>query len=216
MPAKPVQVKICGLTEEEMVDAAIDAGADFVGVVFFDKSPRGVTIERANELLEFVPEEVMRVGLFVDPDNAFLDEIMNNLRLDLFQFHGKETPQRIEEVRMEYGMPVMKALHIASAADLDAAEDYAQVADWLLFEAKPPAGADRPGGNATSFDWSLLKGRKFSCPWMLAGGLHPDNVAEAIAQSGARAVDVSSGVESAPGVKDAEKIAAFIRAAKGA
>ncbi len=215
MSLKPVKVKICGLTEEEMVDAAIDAGADFVGVVFFENSPRHVTIERANELLEFVPEEVTRVGLFVDPDNAFLDQVMNHLRLDLFQFHGRETPDRIEAVRQEYGMPVMKALGIATAADLDAAQAYAEVADWLLFDAKAPAAADRPGGNAVSFDWSLLAGRKWACPWMLAGGLDAGNVAEAVRLSGARAVDVSSGVERAPGVKDAEKIAAFIRAAKG-
>ena len=216
MSAKPVKVKICGLTDEETVDAAIDAGADFVGVVFFEKSPRHVTIERANELLEFVPEEVQRVGLFVDPTNEFLDQIMNNLRLDLFQFHGNESPERIEEVRLEYGMPVMKALGISSAADLDAAEKYAEVCDWLLFDAKPPEGAERPGGNAAAFDWSLLAGRKWACPWMLAGGLNAANVAEAIKLSGAKAVDVSLGVESAPGVKDAEKIAAFIRAAKGA
>jgi len=216
MSGKSVKVKICGLTDEEMVDAAIDAGADFVGVVFFDKSPRNVTIERANELLEFVPEEVQRVGLFVDPTNQFLDQIMNNLRLDLFQFHGSETPERIDEVHMEYGMPVMKALGVSTAADLDAAQAYAEVCDWLLFDAKPPVGADRPGGNAAPFDWALLAGRKWSCPWMLAGGLHSGNVAEAIRLSGARAVDVSSGVENAPGVKDAEKIAAFIRAAKGA
>lgn len=216
MTIKPVKVKICGLTDEEAVDAAIDAGADFVGVVFFDKSPRNVSIERANELLEFVPEEVQRVGLFVDPSNEFLDQVMNNLRLDLFQFHGTETPQRIDDVHMEYGMPVMKALGISSAADLDAAREYADVCDWLLFDAKAPAGSDRPGGNATAFDWSLLAGRKWPCPWMLAGGLHAGNVAEAVRLSGARAVDVSSGVENAPGVKDAEKIAAFIRAAKGA
>ena len=210
-----VKVKICGLTDEEMVDAAIDAGADMVGVVFFEKSPRHVSIERANELLEFVPEEVTRVGLFVNPDNAFLDQIMNNLRLDLFQFHGTESPERIEEVRLEYGMPVMKAVAISSAADIEAAMAYAEVCDWLLFDAKPPADSDLPGGNAVSFDWSLLAGRKWPCPWMLAGGLTADNVVEAIRKSGARAVDVSSGVESAPGIKDAEKIAAFIRAAKG-
>jgi len=216
MSAKPAQVKICGLTDEEAVDAAIDAGADFVGVVFFEKSPRHVTIERANELLEFVPEEVQRVGLFVDASNAFLDQIMNNLRLDLFQFHGSETPERIDEVHMEFGMPVMKALGVASEADLALAREFADVCDWLLFDAKPPKDAKRPGGNALSFDWSILKGQKWSCPWMLAGGLHEGNVAEAIKQSGAKAVDVSSGVESAPGVKDAEKIAAFIRAVKGA
>ena len=215
MAKQPVQVKICGLTDEEMVDEAIEAGADFLGVVFFAKSPRNLTIERAAEVLEFVPEEVKRVGLFVNPQDAFLEDVMNNLRLDMFQLHGSESPERVEEIRLEYGMPVIKALGISSASDLDAAQAYADVADWLLFDAKAPAGADRPGGNAAAFDWSLLKGRKWACPWMLAGGLNPDNVAEAIRLSGARAVDVSSGVESAPGVKDAAKVAAFIRAAKG-
>lgn len=215
MAKKPVQVKICGLTDEDMVDAAIDAGADFLGVVFFAKSPRNLTIERAAEVLEFVPEDVKRVGLFVNPDDAFLEDVMNNLRLDMFQMHGSESPERIEAIRLEFGMPVIKALGISSAADLDAAQAYADVADWLLFDAKAPAGADRPGGNAAAFDWSLLADRKWPCPWMLAGGLDATNVAEAIRLSGARAVDVSSGVESAPGVKDAEKIAAFIAAAKG-
>ncbi|HLN22367.1 MAG TPA: phosphoribosylanthranilate isomerase [Patescibacteria group bacterium] len=212
---KSVKVKICGLTDEDAVDAALDAGADFVGVVLFDKSPRAVSIERAAEVLEFVPEDILRVGLFVDPDDALLNDAMNNLRLDMFQLHGTETPERVEEIRQEFGMPVMKALGICSAADLDAAQAYAEIADWLLFDAKPPADADRPGGNAVAFDWSLLKGRKFACPWMLAGGLTAENVAEAIKLSGAKAVDVSSGVESAPGVKDAEKIAAFIKAARG-
>jgi len=211
----PVKIKICGLTEEEAVDAAIDAGAEFIGVVFYEKSPRFVTIDRAAELFDMVPEEIGRVGLFVNPDNALLDQVMNNLRLDYFQLHGTESPERVEEIRLEYGMPVIKAIAVGSAEDLDAAHAYADVADWLLFDAKAPAGADRPGGNAVSFDWTLLSGRKWPCPWMLAGGLTPENVAEAVRLSGARAVDVSSGVESSPGVKDFEKIDAFIRAAQG-
>jgi phosphoribosylanthranilate isomerase len=213
--SKSVKVKICGLTDEDAVDAALDAGADFVGVVLYAKSPRAVTIERAAEVLEFVPEDILRVGLFVDPDDGLLNDAMNNLRLDMFQLHGNESPERVEEIRQEFGMPVMKALGISTAADLDAAQTYAEIADWLLFDAKPPADADRPGGNAVAFDWSLLKGRKFACPWMLAGGLTAENVAEAIKLSGAKAVDVSSGVESAPGVKDPEKIAAFIKAVRG-
>lgn len=216
MSGKPVKVKICGLTEEDAVDAAIDAGADFVGVVFFEKSPRHVGIERANQLLEFVPEEVRRVGLFVDASNEFLDRVMNHLRLDLFQFHGSESPRRVDDARLEYGMPVMKAVGISSTADLALAGEYADICDWLLFDAKGPAGSDRPGGNAVCFDWSLLNGRKWPCPWMLAGGLDAGNVAEAVRLSGAGAVDVSSGVETAPGIKTAEKIAAFIRAAKSA
>jgi len=210
----PVKVKICGLTDEESVDVAIDAGADFLGVVLYDKSPRGVTIDRAAEIFDMVPEEVARVGLFVNPDMALLDQAMNNLRLDYFQLHGQETPEQIEAIRLEYGMPVIKAVGIRDAADLEAARAYAEIADWLLFDAKPPVGADRPGGHGVAFDWTLLAGLKWPCPWMLAGGLTPDNVAEALRLSGARAVDVSSGVESAPGVKDAAKIEAFLRAAR--
>lgn len=212
---QPVQVKICGLTEEEAVDAAVEAGADFLGVVFFPQSPRCLSFDRAAEVLQFVPEEVHRVGLFVEPDDALLDAAMNHLRLDYFQLHGRESPERVEHIRLEYGMPVIKAVGVSRPADLDAAQEVSEIADWLLFDAKPPAGADRPGGNAAHFDWTLLAERKWACPWMLAGGLTVDNLAEAVKASGARAVDVSSGVESAPGVKDAEKIAAFIRAAKG-
>ena len=214
--AKSVKVKICGLTDEAAVDAAIEAGADFIGVVFYEKSPRHLTLERAAEILQFVPAEVQRVGLFVDPDMALLNAVMNHVRLDLFQFHGQEAPDRVEEVRLEFGMPVIKAVGVSGPADLDAALVYAGVADWLLFDAKPAAGLDRPGGNARSFDWSMLKGRQWACPWLLAGGLTVDNVAEAIRLSGAEAVDVSSGVESAPGVKDPALIAQFIAAAKQA
>lgn len=209
-----VEVKICGLTDGDAVDAALEAGADFVGVVFFEKSPRHVGLLEAAEILQWVPEEVRRVGLMVDPDDALLARVMNNVRLDVFQLHGSESPERVEAIRQEFGMPVIKALGISTAADLDAAKAYDGVADWLLFDARPPAGADRPGGNAAAFDWSLLKGRNWTSPWFLAGGLTPDNVAQAIALSGAGAVDVSSGVESAPGVKDEDLIARFIAEAK--
>lgn len=209
-----IAIKICGLTDEADAEAAIEAGADFLGVVFFPSSPRNVSIERAQEILELVPEGIGRVGLFVDADDALIEQVMNNLRLDLFQFHGNETPERIEAVRQEYGMPVMKAIGIAEAADLELARAYAQTADRLLFDAKPSPGADRPGGNAAAFDWDMLAGRPWPVPWMLAGGLTPDNVADAIRRSGAMAVDVSSGVESAPGVKDPRKIAAFIQAVR--
>ena len=210
-----VKVKICGLTDEAGLEAAVAAGADLVGVVFFPPSPRNLTVARAAELLQFLPRDIQKVGLFVEPEDALLDQVMNNLRLDWFQFHGGETPERVEAVRQEYGMPVIKALPVAGPADLDAASAYAEAADWLLFDAKPPAGAGRPGGNAASFDWSMLKGRRWPVPWMLAGGLTPANVADAIAASGAKAVDVSSGVESAPGVKDAALIGEFIERAKG-
>ncbi|MTJ84167.1 MAG: phosphoribosylanthranilate isomerase [Telmatospirillum sp.] len=210
----PVRVKICGLTDEDAVEAAMEAGADYLGVVFFEASPRAIDVERAAEILQWVPEEIARVGLFVDPDDRLLNHVMNNVRLDYFQLHGQETPARVEAVRLEFGMPVIKALPVSSAADLDAARAYQDIADALLFDARPPEGAARPGGNARAFDWTLLKGRRWPCPWFLAGGLTPETVGDAIAQSGARAVDVSSGVESAPGVKDALRIAQFIANAK--
>ena len=210
-----VEVKICGITDDDAMDAAIEAGADYVGLVFYPPSPRAVTAERAAELVEFAPGEVTKVGLFVDPDDALLDRVLTRVRLDLLQLHGHETPERIEAIRLEYGLPVMKVIPVASALDLAAAEPFLAVTDRLLFDAKPPKGATLPGGNAVSFDWTVLKGRSWGVPWMLAGGLTPANVAEAVRISGATAVDVSSGVESAPGVKDAAKIRAFIRAARG-
>lgn len=213
--AKPVLVKVCGLTEDEGLDAAIDGGADFLGLVFFPRSPRFITPADAGELFQYLPEDIKVVGLFVDPSFADIEQVLSAVRLDMIQLHGAESPERVEEIRLEFGHPVMKAVPVSCAADLDAAAGLAEVADWLLFDAKPPKDAERPGGNAACFDWTLLQGRTWPCPWMLAGGLTPDNVAEAIRISGASAVDVSSGVESAPGVKDAEKVARFIRAAKG-
>ena len=209
-----VKVKVCGLTDEEAVEAAVEAGADFLGVVFFPPSPRNLPIARAAEIFDGVPEEVRRVGLLVDPDDALLEAVMNHVRLDFFQLHGRESPERVEAIRQEFGMPVIKAIGISGEADLAAAAAYAEIADWLLFDAKPPPAADRPGGNALTFDWTLLKGRTWPCPWLLAGGLTGENVADAIRLSGAKAVDVSSGVESAPGVKDLAKIARFIERAK--
>ncbi|HIJ39360.1 MAG TPA: phosphoribosylanthranilate isomerase [Rhodospirillaceae bacterium] len=214
MTLKKIKVKICGITDEAALEAAAVNGADMVGLVFFAKSPRHVTVERAAQLLDGLPRAIKRVGLFVDPDDGLLGQVMNNVRLDYFQLHGNESPDRIEAVRQEFGMPVIKAIGLAQASDLDAAKIYEKVADWLLFDAKAPAGADRPGGNARSFDWAMLKERRWSCPWLLAGGLRPETVAEAIRQSGAKAVDVSSGVERAPGVKDPALIAEFIAQAK--
>ncbi len=213
---KPVEIKICGITSEEAMEAAVEAGADYVGLVFFPPSPRCVTPERAAELVEFLPADLVKVGLFVDPDDSTLDRVLSQVRLDLVQVHGRETPERLEQVRLEYGLPVMKVIPVSEAADLAAANPFLAVADRLLFDAKPPKGATLPGGNAVSFDWTLLQGRKWGLPWMLAGGLTPDNVAEAVRITGARAVDVSSGVESAPGIKDPARIRAFIKAARGA
>jgi phosphoribosylanthranilate isomerase len=198
------------------METAVEAGADYVGLVFFPPSPRAVTPERAAELTDLLPEGLVKVGLFVDPTDALLDQVLTRVRLDLLQFHGTEPPERLEAVRLEYGLPVMKMIPVAAAADLAAAEPYLAVADRLLFDARAPKGAALPGGNAQAFDWTVLKDRKWGLPWMLAGGLTPANVAEAIRVSGAPAVDVSSGVESAPGLKDPAKIRAFIAAAKGA
>jgi phosphoribosylanthranilate isomerase len=213
---KKLAVKICGVNDPASVKAAVEAGADLLGVVFFAKSPRFVTAPAAAELFDPVPDTVLKVGLLVDPDDDLLDRVASHVRLDYLQLHGQETPQRLEEIRLSFGRPVIKAVGVASAADIDdAVAAYGKIADRLLFDAKPPAGAERPGGNAASFDWTLLAGRRWTRPWLLAGGLTPDNVAEAIRQSGAKAVDVSSGVESAPGVKDAQLIRRFIAAAKG-
>ncbi|MAY66391.1 MAG: phosphoribosylanthranilate isomerase [Rhodospirillaceae bacterium] len=211
-----IQVKICGLKTAEAVDTAVNAGADLVGFVFFKKTPRYVTPAVAGGLAGRVPVGVLKVGLTVDATDDELAAITGNGAVDILQLHGHETPARVAEVRRRFGLPVMKALPIAEPADVDAARAYEGVADRLLFDAKPPKDAERPGGNALAFDWGLLAGTRWNLPWLLAGGLTPDNVAAAIRVSGAPGVDVSSGVETAPGVKSADLIDAFIKAAKGA
>jgi len=211
-----VEVKICGLKTAEAVDAAVAGGADLVGFVFFKKTPRFVTPAVAGGLAGRVPRGVLKVGLTVDATDDELAAITGNGAVDLLQLHGAEPPERVAQVRAKFGLPVMKALAISNPADVANARVYEGVADRLLFDAKPPQGADRPGGNAVSFDWGLLSGSQWAVPWLLAGGLTPDNVAEAIKVSGAPGVDVSSGVESAPGIKDLDRIRAFLTAAKGA
>lgn len=207
------QVKICGLTRPEHVAAAVEARAAFVGFVFFPKSPRNLTPEAAATLALEVPPGVARVGLFVNPDDALLDAVLAVVPLDILQLHGSETPDRVAEIKARTGLPVMKAVGVAGPQDLDALWDYGLVADMLLVDAKAPKDAALPGGNGLAFDWRLLVGRKFLTPWMLAGGLTPDNVAEAVRLTGARIVDVSSGVESAPGEKDGALIRDFVAAA---
>ena len=211
-----IEVKICGLSDEEGVSAALAGGADLLGFVFYPPSPRYVTPAKAAALCRYAGERALRVGLFVDPSDDLLSSIVAAAPLDMIQLHGKETPQRVAEVRERFGHPVMKALPVAEAADLEAAEAYLPVADRLLFDAKPPKGMKDalPGGNALSFDWKLLAGRDWPRPWMLAGGLSEANLAEAVAVSGARRVDVSSGVESKPGVKDPTRISALLALAK--
>lgn len=211
-------LKICGIGERAGLDAAVAAGATHIGLVFFAKSPRCVDLDTATSLARALPADVTAVALVVDADDTLIDEITARVPVAILQLHGRETPDRVAEIRRRSGMAVMKAIGVAEAADLDQAREYARVADWLLFDAKPPKGAPLPGGNALSFDWRLLSREDLDTiiegtPWMLAGGLTPATVADAIRLTGARAVDVSSGVESAPGVKDPERIKAFAAAA---
>ncbi|QQP90759.1 phosphoribosylanthranilate isomerase [Skermanella sp. TT6] len=209
-----VQVKICGVSHPGAVTAAVQGGARYIGLVFYERSPRHVAPPLAAELARMVPTGVRTVGLFVDPTNEYLEHVVSQVPLDLIQLHGDETPERVAEIRAAFSMPVMKAIKVSSAADLDAAEAYAAVADRLLFDAKPPAKvAALPGGNGIAFDWTILTGRTWSKPWMLSGGLTADNVAEAIAVSGAASIDVSSGVEDRPGHKDPDLIRGFLKAA---
>lgn len=206
-------IKFCGLTRPQDIHAAARVGARYVGFVFFPKSPRNVTLEAARALALEVPPGIAKVALTVDADDAALDALVAEVPLDMLQLHGHESPERVAHVRARYGLPVMKALGIATARDLDQIDAYSEVADQLLVDAKPPEGADLPGGNGLSFDWRLLAGRKYwTKPWMLAGGLTPENVAEAVRLTGARQVDVSSGVESAPGIKNAGRMAEFAAA----
>lgn len=208
-----IRVKICGLTRPEDVTAVADAGAAYAGFVFFPRSPRHVEVDRARALAVTAPPGLAKVALVVDADDALLDAITAQVPLDMLQLHGTESPERVAALRARYGLPVMKAVGVADESDLPALLDYGRVADQLLVDAKPPQDAALPGGNGLSFDWRLIAGRRWPVPWMLAGGLTPDNVAEAIALTGARQVDVSSGVEAAPGIKDAGRIAAFVAAA---
>jgi phosphoribosylanthranilate isomerase len=207
--------KICGLSDEAGVAAAVAGGARFVGFVFYPPSPRCVAPERARDLAAAVPAGIAKIGLFVDADDATIAGTLAAAPLDMLQFHGAETPARVAAAKRRFGLPVMKAIPIAAAADLARAADYLDAADWLLFDAKPPrdlAGA-LPGGNGLAFDWHLLGARRWPLPWMLSGGLTAENLPEAVAATHASRVDVSSGVESRPGVKDPAKIAAFLRAA---
>ncbi len=210
-----VEVKICGVNSPAALAAAAEAGADFVGLVFFPASPRAVTPEQAGAISASLAGGPRRVGLFVDPDDALLEAALAGVPLDVIQLHGEESPARVAGIRARFGLPVMKALGIATEADLAQIAVYAPVADRLLLDAKPPPDAELPGGNAAPFEWRLARLAPIPRPWLLAGGLTPGNVAEAIAASGAPGVDVSSGVERLRGVKDAGLIRAFVTAARG-
>jgi len=209
-------VKICGINSEDALIAAMSAGADALGYVFFPPSPRHISLKGAKTLTQRVPNSILKVGLFVEAGDEALENAIAAGNLDVIQLHGKESPERVKEVKDRFGLKVMKAISVSTADDIENAKaNYDGVADYLLFDAKPPKDSVLPGGNAVSFDWTLLTGQHFKSDWMLAGGLDPDNVAEAIRISQAPWVDVSSGVEKAKGVKDARKIANFIHAAKG-
>lgn len=209
-----IRVKICGLRSVADVAAVTAAGAAYAGLVFFPKSPRHLTPAAARDLALAAPVGLAKVALTVDADDATLDTIVETVPLDMLQLHGRESPDRVAEIRARYGLPVMKAVGVADEGDLAAIFDYSTVADQLLIDAKPPRNAVLPGGNGLAFDWRLVAQRRWLRPWMLAGGLTPENVAEAIRLTNARQVDVSSGVESAPGVKDPARIRAFATAAR--
>lgn len=210
-----IKVKICGLSTPESVKAATGAGADFIGFVFYDRSPRYVSAPQARLLSGLVPAGTAKVGLFVDADDAAISAVLVQAPLDYLQLHGAETPQRVRDIRTRFGLPVIKAIAIAGPADIDRAKTYESVSDMLLFDAKPPVSKDAlPGGNGLVFDWTLIAGYNSPRPWMLSGGLTCENLAEAVRISGATMLDVSSGVESAPGIKDNSKICRFIETAR--
>ena len=212
---QPVAVKICGLRTAADVAAVAEAGARYAGFNFFPKSPRFVDFEVAQALAIEAPVGLAKVALVVDADDALLDDLTSKVPLDFLQLHGSETPDRVAAIKSRYGLPVIKVVGIADAEDLPKLDLHEPVADQILVDAKPPKTAELPGGNGLTFDWRLIAGRNWSKPWMLAGGLTPDNLATAIAATNAPQVDVASGVESAPGVKDASLIEAFTRAATG-
>jgi phosphoribosylanthranilate isomerase len=211
-----ILVKICGLKTPDALDVALAAGADMVGFVFFAPSPRNVAFEAARQLGPRVKDRARKVALTVDADDAMLTAIVEALRPDMLQLHGTEAPVRVRAIGARFGLPVMKAIAVEVRSDLAAARSYAAVADRLLFDARAPREATRPGGLGKPFDWHLLQHLELSMPYMLSGGLDPDNVGAAVRITGAPGVDVSSGVERAPGEKDLDKIRAFVRAARGA
>jgi len=211
-----VLAKICGITSPEAMAAAVDGRAAYVGLVFYPPSPRNVTPEEAASLIAGVPEQVAKVGLFVDADDETLQRVLDVVPLDLLQLHGSETPQRVADIKKAFGVQVMKAIRIAGPDDVAHAADFVAVSDRLLFDAQAPAdmAGALPGGNGLAFDWNLLAEKEWPLPWMLSGGLTPENLAQAATATGAVCVDVSSGVEASRGVKDPEKIRRFLDVAR--
>lgn len=210
----PTRVKICGLTSPEAIKGAAQAGATYGGLVFYEKSPRHLSLAKAREVALAAPPGFAKVALVVNPQDAFLEEMLSQVPIDILQLHGAEQPQRVQQIKQSTGLPIMKALGIATAQDLREIDRYAEICDQLLIDAKPAPGAKLPGGNGLAFDWQLLENHTWKIPWMLAGGLTPDNVAQAVRVTQARQIDVSSGVESAPGTKDMEKMRNFVAQAR--
>ena len=210
-----LHVKICGVKSPEAIASAAAGRARAIGLVFYPPSPRFVGIDLAAQLARMAPTGLRIIGLFVDADDDTLANVIAQVPLDLLQLHGRESPERVAAIRGEYGLPIVKAIRVADIEDLNPIPTYEDVADWLLFDAKPPVNvATLPGGNGLSFDWSILAGRQWSLPWMLSGGLTAGNLEDAVRISGARAVDISSGVEERPGVKDPAMIRAFLETAE--
>ncbi len=207
------KVKICGLTTPETVKTASEAGVDFLGFVFYPPSPRNISPQNAGALIKDVPEHVQSVGLFVDPTNVDIEQTLKHAALDMIQLHGSETSERLHEIKEHFGLPLIKAIRVGSKSDLENIESFEPYVAWLLFDAKPER-AELPGGTGHVFDWSLLDGLEIKTPWMLSGGLSLDNLDGAVSHLHPPGVDVSSGVESAKGVKDSNKITNFINIAK--
>lgn len=202
-------IKICGIKSPDILSVAASAGARFAGLVFVQQSPRYIAPEQARILALQMPTGVRSVGLFVNPDDAILDNILGTVPLDYIQLHGDESPARIQAIKSKYHVPIMKAFPVATSEDIKRVEKFSSVIDWIIFDAKAPVESNIAGGNGIAFDWTILKGKKFLKPWMLSGGLTPENVGEALSMLSPDAVDVSSGVESVRGVKDAQKIKDF-------
>ena len=205
-----IRVKICGITNKQDMDAIIKYDAHYAGLMFFEKSPRFVETELARQLSLHAGNKIKKVAVAVNPDTRFLDEIVENVPLDFIQLHGEETPERVKEIKLKYQLPVIKAIGISEAKDLKLVSIFSEVSDQLLIDAKPPKSSILPGGNGLSFDWNLIKNIEFDCPWLLAGGLNSNNAANAIDLTGATQLDLSSGVERSPGVKDHNKISSFM------
>lgn len=208
-----ILTKICGLSAPETLDASLDAGAAYVGLVFFPPSPRSVTPDAAAALAARVAGRAQIVGLFVNPADAVLNQILAKVPLDIIQLHGEESPSRVAHIKAMTGKQIWKAVPVRRAADLTQAEQYLGIADLALYDAKPAPGMQLPGGNGLRFDWTILRNHRHVMPWALSGGLDPSNIAEAVKMTRATLLDVSSGVESSPGVKDVDKITAFLQSA---